>query len=438
MRVTSLIIQVLGTAAMTTMAAVGARAEAASTPGVWNNDVQALAHTLAAKLTPGSQIFVQEPVEEGREQTYYPFLASVKSEIENGFANAGITVTRSTTEVPIYVSTVFQVLPEGLLLKVQAKELPSGTVLTGSTISVPADRLPASWNTRSLRDVAYELVDKLMVQIVGENVTAELGEFRGGRTEDEGLVSVFGCTMRGYVAEELGKTPTVQVLNPEESAKAVQKVYTLRGEFAMDGENIIVRLRLLDKIDDKYLERGNVSARFPVALVPDPASILPPNASIMKPNTAAVPPPSHEDVGAAVAVWTDHDSGIYRPGDTLNLSLYAKEDCYVRLYYIQSDGRVFQLHPSPTSGDRLNKGQKLTVTGQITAATLGQESVKVFAAHTPIDDSAVQKALQPGGIYAVQGAYTEMRDALRAAGRDNAEPLRPVAELNLVVAASTQ
>jgi len=419
------------------MVAADTGAEAPSTPGVWNNDVQALVRTLAAKLTPGSQVFVQEPVEEGREQTYYPFLSSVKSEIENSFANAGISVTRSTAGVPIYVSTVFQVIPEGLLLKVQAKELSSGTVLAGNTISVPAPHLPASWNARSLRDVAYELVDKLLVQIVGENLTAELGEFRGGRTEDEGLVSVFGCTMRGYVAEELGKVPAVQVLNPEESAKAVQKVYSLRGEFGMDGEDIIVRLRLLDKMGDKYLERGNVSARFPVALVPDPASILPPNASIMKPNAAAVPPPAQEDVEAAVAVWTDNDSGIYHPGDTLNLSLYAKEDCYVRLYYIQSDGRVFQLHPSPSSGDRLNKGQKLTIAGQITAATLGQESVKVFAARAPIDDRAVQKELQPGGIYAIQGAYTEMCGALRAAGRDSAEALRPAAELNLVVAAST-
>lgn len=419
---------------------------------LWMDDVDALTQELAGKLTPAkagatATVFVQQPVEDSKESAYYPFLDRVRRQLADGLANRGITVRHDIAGISAFLSTRFSVKPDGLTLNTQIREIGTGNVISGKTVFIQAIRLESGWNTRTLRDVAYELVDKMLLCLLGEEVTAEIGEFTGAKERQSGLVSVFSRTIQGYVEEELVKKPQIKLLAPEARARAMGKVLKLRGQFMEDGQDVVLRMVLLDALGSRDLEKANVSARFPLASLPPNLKLFPPNLDEAVQSTDPPRPLYEEAHEVRVTMWMDKPDRIYRPGDKPSFFLQAQEDCYLRVYYIQSNQQVFQIFPTRYHlSARIPKDQPINICEsarmriEITGNTLGQEFVKVFASRAPIDDSLVKKELvEEYGFYEIQPDYAGLREALGAppayAGAVAAhfKPLRPTTELSLVV-----
>lgn len=87
-----------------------------------------------------------------------------------------------------------------------------------------------------------------------------------------------------------------------------------------------------------------VSTQFPLEVVPQRMSIYPNNRS------TAVDFVDESSGGLVqkipVAVWVNHEKGVYRNGDRLEVTVRPDIDTYVRVFYVMSDGSTCQIQPS--------------------------------------------------------------------------------------------
>jgi len=247
--------------------------------------------------------------------------------------------------------------------------------------------------------------------------------------------------LRGYIEEEMMKLGTFALLTPAKQRNVDKTVSTLNGRYRVTGNDIRFRL-ILQKGETVKKEIANVSTKFTTSSLPPGMAIYPPNPAAAKENEEPFQSKKKTPgTGIPIRVWTNKRSDIFHDNDDLIIYLQADEDCYARVYYIQSDGAVLQPFPSnPYEAGRLKKGKTYGVGGnedevslRISDETVGQEFIKVFASRIPIDDAAIPKTFIRGvNAFKVSGGYRTVREGLRAVKMFK-KKLVPAAEVKILV-----
>ena len=410
--------------------------------GDWKVYVKELVTKLVENQKPGGRIYVHSIQDESNRQIYYPFMKTARKVMENEFGNRGFVVNPAPSGADNYVMTTFIERPDGLFLNaslVNAEDV--STVLASTSVEIPVTGLPEQWNERSLRDVAYELVGKLEQELFAQRMKIIFGEFSGGHKEEDRYVSDFSATMMGYVKEEMTKSGTFVIISLSKKRGGDESVGTLKGQYRAAGNDIIFRL-ILKKGGKRQREIANVSTTFPTRSVPQGMPIFPQNTEIAKENTDVQDDTNGYSTGVPINVWINKSSGIYRNNDRLIVYLRPEEDCYARVYYIQSDGTVVQIFPShEKESGFLKKGLAYGVGSKeddveliVLDETVGQEFVKVFASRLPIDDSFIPKEfIQGANVFKIEGGYRNLQGSLARGLNMSRRKLLPAAEVKLLV-----
>jgi hypothetical protein len=421
----------------------------------WRQDVKAWAATW--KQDASKNLLVGVPKDGSGAGAYYPFMKRLRDALCGALASRGFRVNPSNVgELDAYVnaSLTFRVSASGLVLDAKLRSS-GGDLLQSPSLSIASARLPGGWDRRSLRDIASELTGKLLRENVGKQLTMVLGDFSGGEKEEDGLVSPVSLELKEFLLESLGKAPAVNLITGKKRSLEL-KMHRLEGRFSVVGPKVLFRLRLM-KPDGETLQT-NVTATWPKAQVPPSLGLFPENRVVAAKQVEETPvpvlpkarPPSPQAAtttgGVRVLAWLNKESGVYRNKDMLLVNLRPAQDCYARVYYIQSDGTVFQIFPNAQGDQGQLKANRTHQIGgpdspvelEINDSTLGQEFIKVFASTDPIDDSALPKEFFADyGIFAMGGGYAALKRGIKTRGlsaRAKAQTLKPAAELKLLVA----
>jgi hypothetical protein len=206
------------------------------------------------------------------------------------------------------------------------------------------------------------------------------------------------------------------------------------------GNEVVLRLKVI-KVSSGH-EIANASSRFSLGVVPSGVGMFPPNETQAKESADEIKTDAISKTPTqTVAVWVNHDDRNYRDGDPLTVSLRPDTDLYVRVYYVQSDGAICQIMPS-RSGETgyIRKGYVYEIGGTqddveltISDETVGQESIKVFASHGPIDDSSLPKRFIGGAnVSCLDDNYQKLTETLTRALKMKYR-VRPASEVKILV-----
>ena len=383
------------------------------------------------------KIYVRTPVDASREGSYYPFLRNVQQVLIQTTRENGYTVLDSPTNAKAYLETEFRIGKQSLRLFLSLKDADNRNTLGSASVDLASTALPTDWNDRTLKDVAFELATKLDEQLFGQKINVLIDGFSGGKTKTDSFVSDFSMMMRGYIREEVGTLDTFKILIG--GSTSVQQ-YSLRGHYQVLGNEVVLRLKVI-KVSSGH-EIANASSRFSLGVVPSGVGMFPPNETQAKESADEIKTDAISKTPTqTVAVWVNHDDRNYRDGDPLTVSLRPDTDLYVRVYYVQSDGAICQIMPS-RSGETgyIRKGYVYEIGGTqddveltISDETVGQESIKVFASHGPIDDSSLPKRFIGGAnVSCLDDNYQKLTETLTRALKMKYR-VRPASEVKILV-----
>ena len=191
-------------------------------------------------------------------------------------------------------------------------------------------------------------------------------------------------------------------------------------------------------------EIARSSVKFITQSVPNGMELIPQNIAIASKSTDSKNPKEDIQSEVPIDVWVNKSNSIYHKDDRLIVYLRPEDDCYVRAYYIQSDGAVLQIFPTdPGESGFLKKGQEFGVGGEednveliCTDDTLGQEFVKVFTSRNPFDDSFTPRQFIEGAnVYQVRAEYKDLKRSLTRGLKikDKSKTVVPAAEVKLLI-----
>lgn len=430
-------------------------------PGVsqaqdWEAAIDAWISESWTKVSDG-RVRVGDPYDLGG-GTYYPFLRQVKSAVCGALTSKGLRVLQQGAEGDAEYSLTlnYRVVNGGIRLDLKLLSNEEGELVEGGLLSLSASQLPPGWSKRSLRDIASELKVKLLEQTLGSNdLSVVFGEFSGGKEEQDGLVGELSATLKDYLLDELSSTNAITLVVGKTRSVATN-FHTLQGRFSVNRERVRFALTL---VSPKGEVDASATSTLPIRDIPPGLSLFPANKALAQklvdPPKTLTPktetPKATPAVGAepsiasdvTAMVWVNHEGGIYRDGDELRVYLTPKTDCYARVYYIQSDGTVFQIFPPPNHDGRLTGGVTMDIGSEqsgveltVNDETLGQEFIKVFTSRHPIDDSALPKTFIDGaGVFHMKGGYDALKRGIKTRGLTvKRRVLRPSEEIKILIA----
>ncbi len=300
----------------------------------WKSLIKYNVDYLVTVVDQGKSIYIDPPVDATREGSYYPFFETVQEVISSAVLDNDLKIDQDGLSNDYYFSTKIRVVDQGLELVLSLLEANSDSVVSTRVVKLTSASLPKRWNSRTLRDIAYELVDKLRTSKLGfrSNLPVFFEEFLGGSTDNELYISELGITMRGYIREELSQSRTFRPLTIAESHDHETQTYRLKGHYQVNASSVIMRLVLLQS--ETNTEIVNVSSRFSRSLIPSFLPVLPPNVEVASGTTDDG---NTEIQQTNLKIWVNKDDLIYEHGDRLIVYLLPADDLYTRVYYVDSN-----------------------------------------------------------------------------------------------------
>ncbi len=401
----------------------------------WEQEINEFAKEISTKIHKEHLLFVDIPQDASQEKIYLPFTKQIQFVLLESLRNQGVQVASAPIVSGVSLLTEFNLLPTGLRLHGRVIDS-SGLELSSSTISIINDKLPSSWDERSLQTVAYEIAGKIEQSLLGQKLDTLMVGLSGGKAENDTFISDFTVIMNGYMRKELGDLPSIQLKRtPEDS----HKIHQLKGKFRIVGDKVYLNYTLT------RIEDGGVvavaSTQFPLSIVPHGMSMYPQNRMIA--HSFVDESNVDADKKIPVMVWVNHENAIYKDGDPLVVSIRPDIDAFVRVLYVQSDGGTCQIQPSlPGESSFLEGGKTYTIGGAnddveliISDETKGQESIKVFASNIEILDRYLPTRFITGLNLSCIDGYTNFKRKIneRSRGLKVLRRMWPVSEVNLLV-----
>ena len=425
----------------------------------WKPVVNDTIARLVVDVDKSRTIWVDSPLDESGEPSFYPFLATLHDAISSSVLKLGFKTHPNSLKADYYLRAKYRIAGHNLVLVPTLIDAASYSIVARDIIELTPNLLPTNWNVRTLPDFARELAAKIEMRSdfgFRANVPVVFQKFVGGKSKTDQYLSEFAVTMHGYIREEIGRSNTFRIVSIADSQADDASHYQLEGGYQISGTSMILRLILIDTESNEEL--ANVSSRFARDLIPSELAVLPVNQVAASQMNEPLDKSTNKDTGdpttSRLAVWVNKENLTYYDGDPFMVYLKPNVDLYARVYYVMNDGTTCEIFPRGGNGkliknnvmpigeiaeapdgcdvslspgpnlqqekqNALNACEqrcassscKITSWMKITDETLGQETVKAFSSTSPIDDSAVPESFSNGGDGCLDN-YPDIRQGL--------------------------
>jgi len=409
---------------------ISAQASLAST---WNDKISQFTNGIINVDSQESVVYVSEVVDSSKDQIYLPFSNRIYKALISSLVKNNIIVTNKYFDADLVLTVNYTKLPEGLSLDGHVKNS-NGDKISSSSILLESEVLPRNWSSRSLRDIAYEVAGKFDMQLSGQKINTVMSGLSGGKFNSDEFISDFTVAMNQHMVEELNSLPSIVIRNKSDID---QQSHKLKGKFRVNGNRVNLSYKL-SKSNGTVI--ATASTEFTMSsTVPQGMSMYPNNKNVAKDTFDNI----DTSKGISVAAWVNHENAVYRDGDRLEISIRPDVDAYIRVFYVTADGTTCQIKPtSEEDSGLLSAGTIHTIGGKtdndlealiVTNETIGQETIKIFASLTPIEERFLPIKRVKGVDYAcTDDDYKSLKIGM-AKALQKRRNIHPVNEIKILV-----
>jgi hypothetical protein len=397
----------------------------------WIQQLNELGNSIANTKVATKSVYVDEIIDDSSYH-YLPFTKKIRGELIRALQKSGVNVTSNPAVAEAYLYTNYYLSREALSLESRVKDT-KGNQLSSGSVMINHNLLPKSWDRRTLRNVVHEIAGKLDRELYGQRIDTVLRGLTGGELDSDEFISDFTIIMNDYMRDELNKVPSVMV---REAADSTRRSHRLKGKFKVVGERVYLNYSLVKEMDSQLVTTA--STQFSIRAIPQGMTIYPENRNQVagsfdekKGVTEQIP----------IVVWVNHKDALYKNDDRLEVSVRPDVDAYVRVFYVQSDGMVCQIQPSsPRESSLLQAGMVYVIGGKdddieliITDSTTGQESIKVFASATPVDEADLPISfIESVNFSCMSSDYRTLKNMMTRGLKMN-RTIQPMKEIQLLI-----
>lgn len=400
----------------------------------WNNKVSQFANDIVNIDSQEHAVYVSEIFDSSQDQIYLPFSNRIYKALSSSLVENNIMVTNRYFDADLILTVNYTKSPEGLSLDGNVTNT-NGAKISSGSILLKSEVLPRNWSARSLRDISYEIAGKFDIQLSGQKINTVMSGLSGGKFNSDEFISDFTVAMNQYMVEELNNLPSVVIRN---KSGINQQSHKLKGKFRVNGNKVHLSYEL-SRLDGTII--ATASTEFTISSsVPQGMSMYPSNKNIVKGTFDNI---DTSKGGVSVAAWVNHENAVYRDGDRLEISIRPDVDAYIRMFYVTADGTICQIKPiTEEDSGFLSAGTIYTIGGKtdndlealiITNETIGQETIKIFASLTPIEERFLPIKRVEGVDYAcTDDDYKSLKIGMAQALQMKRD-IQPVNEIKILV-----
>ena len=400
----------------------------------WNNKISQFVNDIVDVNLQEGSVYVSEVLDSSQNKIYLPFSSRIHEVLSSSLVKSGVSVTNKYFDASLVLSISYTKSFEGLSLYGSVTNSEGENISSGS-IFLKSEALPSNWKNRSLRDISYEITGKFDEQLAGQRLNAAISGLTGGKSNSDEFISDFTVVMNQYMVEDLNNLPSIIV---KDKSDINQQIHRLKGKFRVTGNKVNLNYKL-SKSDGTVV--ATASTEFTMSIsIPQGLSMYPSNKNIAK--------DTFDDIdvsggGISVAAWVNHENAVYRDGDRLEISIRPDVDAYIRVFYVTVDGTICQIKPvSEKDSGFLSAGVIHVIGGKadnelealiINDETTGQETIKVFASLTPIEERFLPIKRVRGVDYAcMDDDYKSLKIGM-AKALQKRRNIHPVNEIKILV-----
>jgi outer membrane lipoprotein-sorting protein len=406
----------------------------------WNNKISQFVSDIVDVSPQESSVYVSEILDSSQNKIYLPFSNRIHEVLSSSLVKSGVSVTNKYFDANLVLVVSYTKSFEGLSLYGSVTNSEGKNISSGSMF-LKSEALPSNWQNRSLRDISYEIAGKFDEQLAGQRVNAVISGLTGGKSNSDEFISDFTVAMNQYMVEDLNNLPSIVV---KDKSDINQQVHRLKGKFRVGGNKVNLNYKL-SRSDGTVI--ATASTEFTMSTsgssestIPQGMSMYPSNKNIVKDTFDNIDP---NEGGISVAAWVNHESAVYRDGDRLEISIRPDVDAYIRVFYVTVDGTICQIKPiSEKDSGFLSAGTIHVIGGKadneleeliITNKTIGQETIKIFASLTPIEERFLPIKRVEGVDYAcTDDDYKSLKIGM-AKALQKRRNIHPVNEIKILV-----
>lgn len=400
----------------------------------WRGEIAESVTGLVKSIADGQTVFLSDVTDQSTSHLFYPFSRKISDEIGESILKRNHKLSHNPLEAELFLFAGYEKRESGLALSLALTASATNQEVSKELVTIPFSKLPDGWDRRSMKDVAYELGMKLQKAVYPQSVNFRR---QGIVISDlKGSMSEFSSALEGYLARELDRRNTfIHVPEGSDSADS----FNVQGSFERFGEEVALKISLVHPESKEIL--GSAHSVIQLKDIPSYFRLTPHNEAIAAEVVESAESKIPDGLQESIRLWVNHPSNLYRADDRLVVSVEARRDLYLRLFYIQSDGLICQIYPAGKNGTGfLRADQVYEVGGQndvielvISDETKGQETIKAFASLGPIDDSDIPTEFIPSvNMSCMTQGYRSLQNGITRALKMR-HKVRPVAEINILV-----
>jgi len=406
-----------------------------SLQGQWRVEVLNSVASLLKAISDDQTIFLSDVIDQSSSNLFYPFSRKISDEIGESILKRNYKLSHDPLEAELFLFAGYEKREAELALSLALTSSSTNQEVAKELVTIPFPKLPKEWDRRSMKDVAYELGMKLQKAVYPQSVNFR----RQGImiSDPKGSMSEFSSAFEGYLAQELERRNAF-VHVPENSDS--QKIFNVQGRFERLGQEVVLNISLIHPDSKEVLGSGHSVIRLKD--IPSDLRLTPHNEAVAAEVVESAESKIPDGLQESIRLWVNHPSSLYRADDRLVVSVEAKRDLYLRLFYIQSDGLICQIYPAGKNGTGFLRADQVYEVGGpndavelvISDETQGQETIKAFASLGPINDSDIPTEFIPSAnMSCMTLGYRSLQNGITRALKMQ-HKVRPVAEVKILVA----
>ncbi|MDP6853906.1 MAG: DUF4384 domain-containing protein [Arenicellales bacterium] len=400
----------------------------------WRGEIAESVASLVRSTSDSQTVFLSDVTDQSTSNLFYPFSRKIRDEIGESILERNHKLSLNPLEAELFLFAGYEKRESGLALSLSLTASATNQEVAKELVTIPFPKLPEGWDQRSMKDVAYEIGMKLQKAVYPQRVNFRR---QGIVISDlKGSISEFSSALEGYLAQELERRDAF-IRVPEGSD--APGFFNVQGSFERLGEEVALNISFVHPESKEII--GSAHSVIQLKDIPSNLRLTPHNEAIAAEVVESAESKIPEGLQESIRLWVNHSSNLYRADDRLVVSVEARRNLYLRLFYIQSDGLICQIYPAGNNGAGfLRADQVYEVGGKndvvelvISDETKGEETIKAFASLGPIEDASLPKVFNhEANMSCMTQGYRQLQNDLTRALKLKFK-VRPVAELKILI-----
>jgi hypothetical protein len=269
-------------------------------------------------------------------------------------------------------------------------------------------------------------VDGLAARLI-HPLEVSVGDINLAGTETPSGLSLH---LSNRIAAHAPNHPMFRVVSPSRGISRVRvnpDKALIKGVFIQEGKQVRITLQLVNEAGGSILAASDFTfplselEKLGIALLPEnvnsveeikskEAVITPPAPPTPPPSSAPASPRPSDPQPLTITAWPNSDTRTDFEGDTMTVQLVASRDCFVKVYHIDTRGKLTLLFPNRYNRDNfLRAGTEYTIPQRpvsiVVEPPFGMESVWVQASGKPFANVEAEFAeIKNAGREAIEAA----------------------------------